>query len=808
MGAVYRAVRDDSVFDKQVAIKVLHVGLESTEALARFRQERQILANLEHPNIARLIDGGDTADGRPYIVLEYVDGEPISKYCARHKLSPEAQLELFLHVCEAVEYAHRNLVVHRDLKPANILVTADGKVKLLDFGIAKLLDPALDRTATMFQALTPQYASPEQVRGGAVSTVTDVYALGVILYELMTGRPPYHVDRSNPSEIVRLVCETQPTAPGLKNELDFVISKAMRKEPERRYSSVEQLSEDLRRYLAHYPVAATPDSLWYRTRKFVRRHRVALGVAAMLAVALGAGFIAQQREARIAEERFDLVRGLANRFAFDIYDSLANVPGAVDARRKLVETAKEYLDRLSRGAGEDPAFLAELSAAYQRLARVEGAMTGSGVQLNQEDAYLHYERALALMRRAAARDRKKQMALLNLLGDMEEFQRNRRNVTRASAFAGEILTLAGELEREPALGPDSLDELAQAYICAARAYEDSSEAEKMRAALEKAMLTGQRVDAQAPTARSKHTLALILSDLSDYYLSAGDVDRSLSLMSSALDYGAVSRRMDPANRTYARTVGRTRGEVAHLNFDVEAPSLRELDRSIAAWEQTVPEFETFAQADPQDKLAQLTLAINLTESAITLMHRSPEQAEVLARRGVTIFDNLRANSPNFDASWGALWARARGRLAWILTRTRQSAEARRLSSESLPVLRERYQAGPAQIYNMRDLAWGLQVSARVWSALGDVARADTDYREAVRVLAPGLARHPAEAAYWSYTALVHNAGLEVHQRAGNHARVREIAEQLVTLWDGWPGSTHWIETRRQEARQRLASLSR
>jgi hypothetical protein len=246
--------------------------------------------------------------------------------------------------------------------------------------------------------------------------------------------------------------------------------------------------------------------------------------------------------------------------------------------------------------------------------------------------------------------------------------------------------------------------------------------------------------------------------------------------------------------------------VAHLSYDVESPSLRDLDRSLAAWEETIREWEVFAQSDPQDKLAQLTLAINLTESAITLMQRSPERAEPPARRGVAIFDGLRATAPKFDQSWGAVWGRARTRLAWILTRTGKSGEARRLTDEALPVLRAQYQAAPGQLSTVRALPWGLQVSARVWAAAGNAAAADADYREAVRVVAPGLAKQPADANYWSAMALAHDAGMEAHQRAGDRAGVREIAEQLVTLWDAWPGSTHWIETERQAAKQRLASL--
>jgi tetratricopeptide (TPR) repeat protein/tRNA A-37 threonylcarbamoyl transferase component Bud32 len=808
MGAVYRAVRDDQAYEKQVAIKVLQIGRETAEGVARFRQERQILANLDHPNIARLIDGGDTSDGQPYIVLEYVDGEPISRYCSRHDLPPEARLALFLRVCEAVEYAHRSLVVHRDLKPGNILVTPDGSPKLLDFGIAKLLDPALDYTATMVQAMTPQYASPEQLRGNAVSTVTDVYALGVILYELMTGRHPYKLEGSSTPEIQQIVCQTEPAPPGLGNEIDYVIAKSIRKEPERRYSSVEQLSEDIRRYLNHYPVLARPDSLRYRAGKYARRHHLGLGVVAMLLAAIAVGFAAERRQAQIARERFDLVRGLANRFVFDIYDELAKVPASIEARRKVLETAKEYLDRLSRGAGRDAGFLAELSAAYKRLAMVKGDMAGAGSQLNQEEAVADYEQSLALIRRAAAIDPRHRPALLDLLGFVQEFHRNRKNLTRAAALAAEAVALAEELSRQNPGGGPLFTELRVAYGHAARVYEDLGDAEKMHIALEKTMQFAQREDAESPSAASKHGLELVLSDLSDLYQAAGDVDRALALMSSALEYGRLAQRLDPASRLYARSSARTSGEVAHLSFDVEAPSLRDLDRSIALWEETVREWEIYAHADPQDKLAQLTLGINLTEAAMTLMQRSPERAETLARRGVVIFDGLRADNPKFDQTWGGVWGRARTRLAWILTRTGKSAEARRLTDTALPVLREQHHAAPGQFSTVRALAWGLQVSARVWASLGAVDAGDADYREAVRVIAPGLGKQPADADYWSCMALAHDAGIAVHQRAGNPAKVHEIAGQLVTLWDGWPGSTHWVEMQRQAARQRLAALPR
>jgi eukaryotic-like serine/threonine-protein kinase len=318
MGAVYLAVRDDQVFDKQVAIKVLHLGMETPATLERFRQERQILAGLEHPNIARLIDGGETPTGLSYIVLEYVEGEPITQYCDGRNLSREERLRLFLRVCAAVEHAHHNLVVHRDLKPGNILVTADGASKLLDFGIAKLLDSEGQRTITIVQAMTPDYASPEQVHGEFITTASDVYSLGVVLYELLTARHPYEIPAMTPFDIERVVCHEEPAAPRVSEDLDNILMMALRKEPARRYPSVQHFADDIERSLTYRPVVARPDTIRYRTGKFVRRNRVSLAAVAAVLLVLSGGIVASQHQARRAERRFAQVRELANVFLFDL----------------------------------------------------------------------------------------------------------------------------------------------------------------------------------------------------------------------------------------------------------------------------------------------------------------------------------------------------------------------------------------------------------------------------------------------------------------------------------------------------------
>jgi len=393
MGTVYRAVRADDQFSQQVAVKAVRSGLADKLAIQRFKAERQILANLDHPNIARLLDGGATEDGRPYVVMEYIQGSPIDQYAEAHALSLHERLTLFRTVCSAVAYAHQRLVIHRDIKPANILVTADGVPKLLDFGIAKILDDpqqsagvsiGAEQTVTIVRLMTPEYASPEQVRGEPVTTATDVYSLGVVLYSLLTGRRPYVLTSKTAHEIVQAVLETEPEKPSasnrrLRGDLDNIVLKALRKEPARRYTSVEQFSEDIRRHLDGLPVGARPDTLAYRGSKFVRRHKWAVLAAGLAVLALTGGMAATLREAYIAraeraraEQRFNDVRQLANSMLFEVHDAIQNLPGATPARKVLVDRATQYLDKLAQEAKGDLSLQRELAAAYERVGDVQG----------------------------------------------------------------------------------------------------------------------------------------------------------------------------------------------------------------------------------------------------------------------------------------------------------------------------------------------------------------------------------------------------------------------------------------------------
>jgi eukaryotic-like serine/threonine-protein kinase len=386
MGSVHLAVRDDEQFHKEVAVKILKRGMDTDFMLGHFRQERQILANLEHPFIARLIDGGATDDGLPFFVLEYVDGLPITRYCTEKKLNLNERLRLFRLVCEAVQHAHQSLVIHRDLKPGNILITKEGIPKLLDFGIAKLIDPGVKPDSTLptltrrdMRMMTPAYASPEQARGSPINTATDIYSLGAVLYELLSGQLPHRFKRETPAEVERVICEVEPERPSvvaksrrLEGDLDNIVLTAMRKEPQRRYASAVEFSEDIRRHMEGLPVAAQEDRWTYRAGKFIRRNRLGVATAALVVASLVVGIITTTVQARRAERRFQLARGLANSMVFDFNDQLERLPGSTSARASLVQTVVGYLDSLARDGVSDPALDLEIADAYRRVAAIEG----------------------------------------------------------------------------------------------------------------------------------------------------------------------------------------------------------------------------------------------------------------------------------------------------------------------------------------------------------------------------------------------------------------------------------------------------
>jgi eukaryotic-like serine/threonine-protein kinase len=401
MGTVLLAVRSEGEFAQRVAIKLVRGG----EALVqRFRQERQILAALEHPNIARLFDGGTTADGLPYLVMEYVEGTPIDEYAAA--LSVPEKLRLFLQLCDAVQYAHRSLIIHRDIKPANVLVTVDGVPKLLDFGIAKLAS-RVEETST--RVMTPDYASPEQLQGRAVTTATDVFSLGVLLFQLLTGKKPFDASR---------MPDTEPARGALRGDLEAIVMCAMDVDPARRYATVDKLADDVRRYLGGHTITARRATFGYRAAKFVRRNLLAVAAGLAIVAVTVIAFVATLHQKRIAEKRFDEVRSLARAVVFDLHDAIAPLPGSTAARELLVRRALVYLDNLAAESRENTPLEMELAGAYLRIGDVQGLPYRANLG-DTAGALASYRKALRIVSDVAERE-PEDLAARELLADAHD----------------------------------------------------------------------------------------------------------------------------------------------------------------------------------------------------------------------------------------------------------------------------------------------------------------------------------------------------------------------------------------------------
>lgn len=373
MGAVFLAERSDGEVRQQVAIKFVR----NMAPHERFLRERQVLASLNHPGIARLLDAGHTTGGQPYMVMEYVQGVPLDAYCAG--LDTRAKLELFLEIADALAFAHRNLVIHRDLKPSNILVDAAGRPKLLDFGIARILAEPAEAAAQTERILTPDFASPEQVRGSAHTTATDVYSMGALLFQLLTGQSAHARTSASDWSTEEIICRRDPQTPSRVNpdvprDLDFIILKALRKEPEERYPSIEAMAEDVRAFLDSRPVRARGGNAWYRIRKFVRRHRIGVAAASAAILFLAAALFMVNRERTIAQRRFQQLRQLANQ-VLEFDGDIRELPGSTKARRKIVSVSMAYLDGLGREARGDSQLTADLVYGYIQLAKVQGVPT-------------------------------------------------------------------------------------------------------------------------------------------------------------------------------------------------------------------------------------------------------------------------------------------------------------------------------------------------------------------------------------------------------------------------------------------------
>ncbi len=682
MGHVYLGVRADEHYQKRVAIKVVKRGTDTDLVLRQFRQERQILASLDHPNIARLFDAGNTDDGLPYFVMEYVEGEPITVFCERHGMEVRERLRLFQTVCGAVQFAHQNLVVHRDLKPGNILVTSGGDPKLLDFGIAKLLNPELsprtfDMTAAHLRLFTPDYASPEQIRGDRITTTSDVYSLGALLYELLTGRRPYRVVSRTAEAISKAILEEDPEKPSLAvtraregeataerplpgepqklrrilmGDLDTIVLKAMRKEPHRRYASVEQLSEDIRRYLEELPVAARKDSVPYRAGKFLRRHKASAAAATLVFLSLVGGIVATSREVRIArreheraDRRLKDVRRLANSFLFEFHDAIANLAGSTPARELVVRRALEYLGTMAREAGTDRSLQREMANAYEKLGEIQG---GSSANLGDTaGAIASYRAALGIRETLLVEDPTSSTdadALASCLETAAGIIGRAGHAEEAFRLAQRALTIHEGLAKADATSRALRKGLAQAHFVLSNQLYLLNRPRDQIAEIEKARGIFEALAAEEPRdPNARRSVALTHKYLASVHFSLGEKNVALEgyQKSEAIERELVGA--DPTNALYKKDLSHSYAGIGQALF-----ALGRIEEGAESYRKAIVIRKELVDADPKDAEIRRALAWGYLQLGRQQADfGNPRAAPESLGRAVPIFVGLVASDP-------------------------------------------------------------------------------------------------------------------------------------------------------------------
>lgn len=656
MGAVYSAVNNQDGFELHAAIKLLRLGMTTPAETARFREERRILARLEHPHIARLLDGGELAspDGQgstPYIVLERVDGLPITDYCASHSLDVPARLRLFLQVVAAVEYAHQRLVLHRDLKPANILVTASGEVKLLDFGIARLLDPAAgDKAAPTTQlVLTPEYASPEQVRGEPLVAAADVYSLGVVLYELLGGRRPYSFRKTDPLEMARIICEASPQPLNLGADLDNLTAKALEKDPARRYSSAAQLGEDIRRFLEGRPLLARGSSAGYRFAKFIRRNRLAAALVTVTTLSIVAGLAFSLYEARRATRSAALVRQLANTFVFEVYDAIARLPGATKTRELVVARALSYLQAIERDSPRDPRVQYEIGVAYKKIADVTGQATGANLG-DSAAALQYYRRAESHLVRAVQANPGDEAARLAFL---EVLQRQGQSLAYSGAAAEarscyqRALTAAEQPELASRAAPPVRVQVANLLMNLSDLLRPAGDVAGAVRASDRALSILNTLYREHPDdVDVQHSLAVAHSSVARSRSFSNDLKGASEARRASIQLMEQVNRARPGNTTVQRDLLLAYGNLGDLLGSPTLPSLGDRSGAAEAYRRAVALAEALSASDSENRRAKLDLAIALSRLGHVIDPANHPEALDIYSRAIALFRSLETQDPN------------------------------------------------------------------------------------------------------------------------------------------------------------------
>ena len=833
MGSVWLAERSDGRFQRRVAVKVLRFAVSSQDA-ERFKREGEILGRLADPHIAELIDAGVTPTGEPFLVIEHVEGEAIDAYCDRHKLDVDARLHLFLDVLSAVAEAHAHLIVHRDIKPPNVLVREDGQVKLLDFGIAKLLeDEGASAAATQLTleggvALTPRFAAPEQVTGGAVTTATDVYALGVLLYLLLTGQHPAGPGPHSPAGLVKAITETEPLRPSdtlssagaesmaekrsstpdklrrvLRGDLDTIVAKALKKHPRERYGSVTALADDLRRYLKHEPISARPDTAAYRAAKFVRRNRPAVALVALAVAAVIAGSAVAIYQGRIAQRRFQDVRKLAHTFVFDLHDEIARLEGSTRAREMIVRTGLEYLDDLARNASGDLELQREIAAGYMKIGDAEGFPTKPNLG-RIADALAGYRKSGDIYEKIAAKNPA-------YLPDLATFYLNYAGLVRftddrkqARALSESAIQTFDRIRARQRLDGDlevaytrawcrlgDLDEDMGHYTQAWKEFANCGELARLRLARlrdQQALLEMSLADERIGTAAG---------ELGLFEQALGALDEDESLLGELL-------RAEPRNPRFHRSQALVHSYRLEIYYSDLKPNLNDAARALESGRRYLAAAEAMVRSDSSNTSAQLSRAIAMYAVSLPLREFDAIAALRMAQDSVRIFDGMVASQ---KPSYLVLSRRVRAlvRLGQAQLKAGRLAEARATAESALaaerPIAAEK---GEGWEEEKTMLAQALLLAGKASAALGDSDHAENLLREARRI-----AQEIAQSRELTSTIPLANADQALgafYARRHRTGEARACYQELIESWQLFPQANEYVDRQKAESRRLLASV--
>jgi serine/threonine protein kinase/tetratricopeptide (TPR) repeat protein len=811
MGSVWLAERSDGRFKRRVAVKFLHFSVVARGGAERFRREGTILGQLSHPHIAELIDAGVTANGDPYLVLEHIEGEQIDDYCDHHKLDLNARINLFLDVLDAVAHAHAHLIVHRDIKPSNVLVRNDGQVKLLDFGIAKLLaddtNPAAPTMLTLEGggALTPQFAAPEQVTAGAVTTATDVYALGVLLYVLLTGQHPAGPGPQSPAELVKAIVDTDPRRPSeamavaagqglaemrgstqeklrhqLHGDLDTIVAKALKKIPAERYSSVTALSDDLQRYLKHEPISARPDTFAYRTAKFVRRNRtvVALVTAAVVLVigSLSTGLYVANRERKIAEQRFAQVRQLANKFiALD--NDIRGLPGSTKIRMQMVSDSQQYLTSLGSDVHGDKDLALEIAFAYVRVAHAQGDPTSPNLgQFAEAQASL--KQASTFLDPVLAKEPRNPRALFiatTIAHDRMVLADYRGDRAEALKYAAATTPLIEQFMATRPVEHHDLYSMRYFYLNVATVYLNVRQFDDAIRYCQRALdvaLPGPRADALRGGA---------LYILAAARWQSGDLDGALKTVLDSIEF----RKAEAADGHASLLINLA------SSYDLEGmilgradaePSLGRSREALASFHKALDIAEDLAQKDANDYLGRHVVADASLEIGNSLRHSSPQNALAVYDHALTRIREVRSNAST-QRDEAELLAASSYALRW----TGRENEAKQRTAKALELLHGAGLYSADKIEPMSDTYDVLRAQADDYAQTGQTANAVAAYQQLLDKLMAWRPNPEGDLRNATCLSRTWTALADLLRLSGKKDEALQLEAQRAELWNHWQG---------------------